>query len=302
MTAEELIEEVRQIAQLPTPDSSASLNPNSEVDTDEGILKIANRELRTRLAAEIMDKREEFFVLRQDFPITKQGAKYRIPSRAIGNKLRDLYLIGADGTETAIPLLQPEEIENAIRDGFYIENNSVVLRSNVSAGTLRMKFFVRPNKIVKATRGAKITAITVPAFTTLNLQSTPTVFGNGTGLTFDLVKGGSPFEHLNIDIAGSVSGGQFTIVPNVADLSTNLGVGDYVFLSDESNFIQVPEDLSPILTYRVALKCVEAIGDEGAVGRISKSLKELESGIGTLIGPRIDGRAKKISNKRLLGG
>ena len=59
MTAEQLILEVRQLAQLPSVDSADAATPSAEPDTDEGILVIANRELRGKLLSDVLALRSE---------------------------------------------------------------------------------------------------------------------------------------------------------------------------------------------------------------------------------------------------
>lgn len=301
MTAEELITQVRQLAQLADVDSADLANPSAEADSDEGILSIANRELRGKLLSDVMALREEFFVLKQDFPITVASASYRIPSRAIGAKLRDVVYVDSGGSAQGMPRLRPEEVEQQYRYGFYLQGNSVVLRNEENSGTLRLSYFARPGKLVKSTAVGPITAID----TATNIV---TVSGAASGChsatLFDFQKAGSPFEYLAVEVAGVHNAGHgashtFTFA---GGLPAGLATGDVLCAADQTNYVQLPEEASNVLAYRVAAKSLEAVGDMGGLKRLADSAKEMEEAMRVLLTPRVDGRPQKISNKKLFGG
>jgi len=302
MTAEELITQVRQLAQLANVDSADAANPSAEPDTDEGILAIANREMRGKLLSDVMSLREEFFVLKQDFTITTAAASYRIPSRAIGAKLRDVVYVDGDRSRP-IPRLPPEDVIDQYRYGFYIQNNSIVLRSEDNTGTLRVSYFARPGKLVLQNRIATIDVIDTAT-------DTITVSGDGgwmhpqnpsppNTLNFDIQKSSSPFEYVAVgQPATHPSNHDFTFTGGIPD---GVSLGDRFELEDESNYVQLPEEAASVLVYRTAAKVLEALGDEPGLRRLAGSAKEMEQAMTILLSPRVDGKAQKVVNKTLFG-
>lgn len=302
MTAEELITQVRQLAQLADVDSADAANPSAEPDTDEGILAIANREMRGKLLSDVMSLREEFFVLKQDFTITSASASYRIPSRAIGAKLRDVVYIDGNNNAKPIPRLPPEDVIDQYRYGFYIQNNSIVLRSEDNTGTLRVSYFARPGKLVLAAGIATITAINTSTKTVTvegddgHMHPTPPSPPNT--LNFDIQKSSSPFEYVAVgQPATHPASHQFTFTGTMPSVS----IGDRFELEDESNYVQLPEEAANVLVYRTAAKVLEALGDESGLRRLAGSAKEMEQAMTILLSPRVDGKPQKLVNKTLFG-
>lgn len=300
MTAEQLIAEVRQLAQLADVDSADLSNPAAEADSDEGILAIANREMRGKLLSDVMALREEFFVLKQEYAITTPSAAYRIPSRAVGAKLRDVVYVDTGNNALGMPRLRPEDVAEQYRFGFILQSNSIVLRSQENAGILRVSYFARPGKLVKATAVGPVTAIdTATNVITVSGEAT----GCHTATLFDFQKAGSPFEYLAVEVAGVHNGGHggshtFTFA---GGLPAGLAVGDVLCAAEQSNFVQLPEEAANVLTYRTAAKVLEAVGDDNGLKRLADSAKEMEEAMRVLLTPRVDGRPQKLSSKKLFG-
>lgn len=299
MTAEQLIAEVRQLAQLADVDSNDLSNASIEPDSDEGILAIANREMRGKLLSDVMALREEFFVLKQDFSITAAGASYRIPSRAIGAKLRDVvYIDGADNAR-GLPRLRPEQVEEQYRFGFYLQGNNIVLRSEDADGTLRVSYFARPGRLVKVSATGTVESVSPSTNSVTLTADKASLFSNG--LLVDVQNGGSPFDYSGVGLSctHSLAGGKSVLT--FASYPAGVAPGDRVSIEDTSNFVQLPEEAANVLTYRVAAKTMEAIGDDAGFKRLAESASEMEEAMRVLLTPRVDGKAQKLSNKKLFG-
>lgn len=301
MTAEQLITEVRQLAQLADVDSADLSNPTAEADSDEGILNIANREMRGKLLSDVMSLREEFFVLKQDYAITTASDSYRIPSRAVGAKLRDVVYVDSASNATGLPRLKPEDVVEQYRFGFIVQGNSIVLRTQDSSGTLRLSYFARPGKLVKAAYVGTVESINTTTKAVTLTADKSAVFGSGGAtVVVDIQKAGSPFEYVAVGSSVTATLATKTVL-TFSSLPSGLAVGDSVALEDTSNYVQLPEEAASVLAYRTAAKSLEAIGDEGGTKRLSESASEMEEAMRVLLTPRVDGRPQKISNKKLLG-
>lgn len=300
MTAEQLILEVRQLAQLPSVDSADAATPSAEADTDEGILAIANREMRGKLLSDVLALREEFFVLKQDFPITEAAASYRIPSRAIGAKLRDVFYTDSGGASVGVPRLRPEDVQSQYRWGFYIQNNSVVMRSEINTGTMTLSYFARPGKLVKVSGVYKVFSVDA-ANKTITLTTNPFSAFDGTTISVDVQKAGSPFEYV---VASAPAVCSTVSSKSVLTFSVDIGAAaanDLVALEDNTNYVQLPEEAANVLVYRTAAKVLETVGDSNGANALRKSAVEMEDAMRVLLTPRVDGKAQKFSSKALFG-
>lgn len=301
MTAEQFITEVRQLAQLADVDSADLANPTAEADSDEGILNIANREMRGKLLSDVMALREEFFVLKQEYSITTASATYRIPSRAVGAKLRDVVYVDGSSNAIGMPRLRPEDVAEQYRFGFYLQGNSIVLRSEDSTGTLRISYFARPGKLVKVAYTGIVESINTTTKAVTLTADRQSVFVPSSTVTVDIQEAGSPFEYVAVgqSAVASISNGKSILT--FTSMPSGLSAGDSIALEDTSNYVQLPEEAANVLTYRTAAKSLEAIGDGEGSKRLLESAREMEESMRILLTPRVDGRPQKISNKKLLG-
>ncbi len=75
--------------------------------------------------------------------------------------------------------------------------------------------------------------------------------------------------------------------------------GDYIAFAGECHIPQIPTDLQDVLSQRVVLRTLQALGDAQGYGIAQSKLKEMELATGNLIADRTEGAPQKINN---LGG
>jgi hypothetical protein len=112
---------------------------------------------------------EEHLIYYIDVPLVNGQNRYPIPSRAHGDKIRDVAYIDNSGNVYEMFRYSIDDISdfsnsynNLLNTGFYLQNNDIVLLSqqdNGYRGFLRMYFYMRPNKLVLEERGAAIAGI-----------------------------------------------------------------------------------------------------------------------------------------------
>jgi len=131
--------------------------------TDEDILAFASEELYLSQLPSILQYHEEYYVFEQKVPLKPNQAKYPIPNRAIGMKLRDLFFEDGNGDLREMTKINPDDEaffqqassfqESPFR--YKIENNSVIILPQVGSsvsGNLVFRYFLRPNTLVKDDR------------------------------------------------------------------------------------------------------------------------------------------------------
>ena len=357
---------------------------SQETFTDADFLEMATEEVNLGLMPFIMKAHEEYLVYYIDVPIEIGLRKYAIPSRAQGNKLRDIFLL--DGNNKLYEMFRYNLDEQSDFDswvhtndsrGFYLMNNEVVLTGDPThvSQSLRMFFYLRPNSLVLPERSGTITQIasltqvdnnsplslSISAISTSGIvtaishglsnsekiilsgsNSTPNADGTYTvsiidsdtfsinatftspstsgsavkaldcyvltlsqipkhfnqNLHYDIVQDISPNKITNFDLDANIVDynlKQVSIpVSNFRELPV---VGQYLTTAEETIVPNIPTELHPILAQRVAIACLEAMGDEQNKQSAERKLQQMETNGMTLIDNRTEGSQQKIKNR-----
>lgn len=267
-------------------------NSTATGTADADLLALANEELQSSLVPFIMNLHEEYFLWQYTVTMTAGTAAYRIPSRAMGAKLREVDVVTTGSEVRNLVRISADELEewpqgsNGTPTAFYVRGNNVVLvPAPAQAETLRLTYFIRPNELkVSTTTGLQ-------AITAIDTGNGRVTVSSTTGITtstlVDFHKGTSGFEHLSIDQTPSVVGtpsGTVTVT-----LPTGLAVGDYIVLAEQSLVPQVPADFHPLLSQRVVCKLLEARGFFQKLGPAQAQLREMEEILRRAYAPRVDG-------------
>lgn len=363
----------------------AFIPSSQETFEDEDFLEMATEEINLGLVPLIQRMHEEHLIYFVDIPVSSNEIRYAIPSRAHGNKLRDVALIDENGNVFEMYRYSLSEISDFssstayVRNrGFYIENNFVVLanfETNVGQ-KLRMYFYMRPNSLVIEDRGATVDQSTslfeVDAITPLSGTATVIATGNPTAITsvahglssgqtvsisgsdstpsidgvyaityidantysipvtvsvagttaswtlmracykfalsqlpthfltedsFDFVQHTSPNKIMYYDVTpNSIDQNTNTISFTASDVP-NLQIGDYITSAEETIVPNIPTELHPILAQRVAVACLEAMGDEANKQSAERKLAAMEKDAGTFLDNRVEGASQKIKSR-----
>lgn len=154
-----------------------SFTPNSqETFSDADFLEIATEEMNFGILPLMMKAQEEHLVYSIDVPFIQGITRYSIPSRAHGNKLRDLAILDSNGNVYETFRYSLDEISDFNNSnskinsrGFYIQNNEVVLlgEGETNYEFLRFYVYLRPNALVPFDQGA----VSVQATTELEIDN-----------------------------------------------------------------------------------------------------------------------------------
>lgn len=157
MTSNQLVEAVKRKITFPT--SQNTFNSND-------ILAFADEEMMIAQVPDILQFHQEHFVTYDRIAITS-SARYQIPRRAIGMKLRDLFWEDNSGQLYEMTKVSSEDKAFYQRDvvstqtihKFYLEGNDIVLTPQMFSnpiGYLRPYYFLRPGQLVRDERAATI--------------------------------------------------------------------------------------------------------------------------------------------------
>ena len=230
MNTTELISALKICGSFPT---------SNDLFSTSDFLVLMNMQLKSDITPMMLKLNEEFFLQTKDFSIVA-GSTYRIPTRAIGAKMRDLSLVDAAGNVTSIARLFEEDRPNN-NSGYYMLRNSIELSTDITDPTLRMKFFSRPNTLVTTASCGKVVSINSGANTVV-VDAAPSTFS--VTVLCDFVQNLNPYDLLGLDLAlTSVSGTTL----GFSALPSGLAVGDWVCLATESPVPMVPDEVHPLL-------------------------------------------------------
>lgn len=359
---------------------------SQETFSNDDFLEMATEEINLGLVEQLIEARGDYLVYYKDVPLVEGTTAYTIPNRATGSKLRDASIIDQHGLVIyELSQITLEEVVDFQRDytyqnrtNFYLRNDSVVLHEDMIKSTysIRMWFYMRPNKLVQNSRGAviSISSGTVEV-DNINAQSgSITAIGIGTeavvtstahGLTegkvvitgsdstpsidgthvvkvidantfsvpvnvtvagasgswakalnvYQVITANMP-THFSTDIKYDVVGAEspnkiiyYNLKPNSVNLTLKtisfaqadapelLSKGDYITKAEETIVPNIPTEFHPIIAQRVAVACLEAMGDEQNKQSAERKLAQMERSALKIITNRVEGAPKKIKNR-----
>lgn len=270
--------------------------PNNQVLlTDQRVLALANEELSAHIVPLILSLNQEFFVYLDDTLFTTTDkADYSIPYRAIGRILRDLKVNDQGNTFNCeqIALEDAHTLEFAAGNFcYYFRGDKFILVPKPRADTFRLLryYLLRPNQIVKTSDASKVLGISGNVVT---VDSVPPTFTPN--VLVDFIQGIQGNSTVSMDqMISNVSGNQITITNVPSDLS----VGDWVSLAEQSPVIQLPDEAFPLLVYLTAKRCLYAIGDYDGMKSIEEQIPEKRTLLEKILAPRNQGETIKIVNR-----
>jgi hypothetical protein len=258
-----------------------------------------DEEMRNEIIPLVMGYRQEFFVHNYDITPQANQVEFVIPERAIGGKVRDVVLVTPNGEESQIPRLEPDQLKqttvipNLRLFGFYFENDTVIIypgSTDLSAQTLRIKYFRRPGILVQRTQAGQITAIN-PGTNEVTVGSAPTTWT--VNLEYDAI-GGTPIfkSHGDDNVITSLVGPVLTFTALPADMV----VGDWIAEAGYSPIPQVPYETFNLLVQRGVMRVCEALKDANGYKLAKDAYQEMLGRFSAMIVPRADGSPQKVTN------
>lgn len=297
LTSNELIDSLKRRGMIPE---------NQETFDTDDFLDILNEEMDMYILPYLLSVHEEYLVNSEDQALTTGTIRYAIPYRAIGNKLRGLFFVDDNENETKYTRVSIEDKDDYYVNGaafyghnsaFFVENNNIVLIEDpsTSSGSLRMYFYLRPSRLVKDSEAGLITGVDTTTGV-ISMSNYPTTFA--TLPLMDFVGKKTPNKIKGYDIQpSSVDSNTKTVTFDTDDLPSDLVVGDYLNLAEESIVPQIPTELHGLLAQKASLTCIEAIGDLESAKLVEAKLDKIQKNIYNLIDNRVESSPQKVRNR-----
>lgn len=264
--------------------------------SDLDILAIANEEQEATIVPVILSCREEYFVVRETFPIVPFDATIVIPPRAVGRTLRDINYLQAPGAGVSrLQRIQLESASNYVDStvvgqptGFYMMADKMYMTPTPNVtGSLILWYFLRPNNLVPVSSTGSITSIQATGVTLDLVPSTIVV-----GSLVDIIDNKPGFQTLYKDLLVTSIVGKVITIAGFSPLN----VTPFMVLSpaQKTSVVQMPIESQQMLVWAVCVRMLEALAipDQLAIARIELSNK-IKAGT-ELLSPRVEGSLPKI--------
>jgi hypothetical protein len=278
MLASEFLSAVRAQGKVPADISDAS------------ILAFGDREVAGRMVPLLRGVRQEYLVAEAS------GASYNgrvaLPHRSVVGGVRHVQLMVGDQA-AHLPRVEPEDdvaVGGANPSGWYVDGGSIVLVPRGSSGTLRMRYFLRPSKLVLESDATYVRSITSAAQASGGWTLTLSGAAPSGSTTFDVVSSGPAHELVAIDLASSTS------IPQASCLSvfSRTASPGYVTAPGFTPYVPLPEELAAPCVHFVAGVILRSLGyDQEAQAQLALAEGELELAK-TLLAPRSEGNVKRM--------
>jgi hypothetical protein len=111
---------------------------------------------------------------------------------------------------------------------------------------------------------------------------------------FDFTQKESPNKIIAYDLFVNRVDQNVKVMTFPKDSLEEISIGDYVTIQEETIVPNIPTELHPILAQRVAVACLEAMGDEQNKQSAERKLAAMEKDAGTFLDNRVEGASQKI--------
>jgi hypothetical protein len=308
------------------PDSGVAYSPDV-------LLRYLDQSIKGFIVPAIESVLEEHFVVTMDIQVpgipvptpgnipVDVGNSIPIPGESTGLRLRDVYVVGSDGSFFNLPRLTPTQAaaqsfgnpwgpslptySNQLMGGFFLQGNEIQIfpYGLASNKTIRLTYFRSPADLCLVENAGKVVNVSGDVLT---LDKTLTWYPNTTSV--DVISGDLPHDYvkdasvptvvyssyapLRNKILAGVSGNIITLPTGTG---TNVKVGDWVCPNGFSVFAQnIPKELLPALVQKAASMCIHSAGDNSGYQVAEKEFTDMMTLALPLMAPRVIGKPQKI--------
>jgi hypothetical protein len=259
-------------------------------------LLAASEAIESDILPKLVKANTKHLIRTEDISIVALTSQYRVPNRSVNNGVYAIWFIDASGGIRRIEEIDAGDIPNASlttaagEPRYYsFEGPFITLypTPNASTGTLRVKYHIRPNRLIAVASCGLISA--VGATTVTVSPSMPT---SAVG-PYDIIRGIGSFEHMGIDLVGTRSGGTVTIP---AGIPTGVAIGDYVCTPQETPIPQLPHGLHLPAACRGVAGIVGAKGKKELAAFLLAEAGRIEAEVLSSLVPRNQTAQQDIAN------
>lgn len=307
-TADDILADAKLRAFYPT---------SGGVLADSDIVRLMNDELLGILTAREMSAVQGHLAIESTTSIVANQARYDVPYRAAGGKLRYVALMDNQGNRSNLRPGRPERFAttyNVTQTGTaptncWFEDGRLVLFQvpNDASKSIVWGFYLRPGRMQLKANATFVTAAAAAGATSISVSAVPNntsgLGGNLVGSTsIDIVAALPGFQNRGYDLACTAIVNAGTSITLSSGLPYALSVGDWVTVPEESVAPQLPGELHPLLAARTALRILRSRGDADNAALLIEDIKDLEANAFEYLANRNEGQVDTMASNDLLAG
>lgn len=294
LTGDQFLENLKR--RITVPANQVLLNNAAMLDMAEAVM-------RRKMIPLILSVSQNYFVTRTTQATVANQSEYPIPYRSIGRTLRELKLRqpSANSCMRDMSLIDLEDDNlfsnsGGLPQNFYFQGDKFVVKPAPPDATTYefvVWYDLQPSRTVQTSAAGFITGI---SGNVVNISVTPSTFMPG--VYVDFVQGRAGNSTLGMDaLITNVSGGAITF-GSASDLPSDLAVGDWIALAQESPVVQLPIEATPLYVTMTAERVLYALGDFDGASLLMKDAEDESKDLLKILEPRIQGENTKIVNRR----
>jgi len=297
-TTTNLIAEVKLICMLP--------DLNGGVSNDD-ILVLADHAMQDDITPLVISLSKDYWVKNKLLPIVQNKTDYPVPSRAIGQKLHDLTIVGPSNVEYSLSQIASQDAwrfkvgyPNAVGSGFVYhfagDNVRILPNPGNTQGSLNLSYFLRRSVFFQETAGGFAQVVSVNTTTgAITVNINPTTIWS-VGQKIDITGFGPPNDVLGVGLTVvSVTASPNVVTVAASSLPSGIATDDYVFTEDQTTVPGMPADLRTLLVHATAARVLAALADpkvDQAFALVDRDKQRLMD----LMAPRNEGEPPTIIN------
>lgn len=278
-TIDYLIDNIKLISSVPS---------SQNLFSKEKFVKLANNQLFSKMVPYIMSFRSDYFMVEKEIELSSlEDGSFKIPSDAIGLKLKDIYI--KNNKVEPLPYLSISEIKHSYRKGYYIKGDEVVIhRYNdiPSTNVLKVSYYRRPNYLVSSSSCGQVQSV-IEGSNQVVLNLFPN-YGVGTKLCCISSQAGFDTKYSDTPLL-AIDG----FVITLEDVS-KIEVGDWICLDNTSPIPQIPVEAMPLFEQMIVIKIMEAMNDRHGLENAKADYEDMEKQVRMTLFPRVDDSYKKV--------
>lgn len=297
-TTDELLATIRSRGMFP---NSSALGTD-----DTTLIRLMNEEMMTLLLPGLMKIKEEFLAVVERQTLT--SSRVRIPSRAIGARVRKLFHVDGAGSRTELLPIDSADLSqfNVLSDGipryFYLEGMYIVLLVGTPSGTLEVGYYLQPGQLVSTANARVVSSVDTSTRTITCTAPIGTLISNGDKIDVHSPYSGADIKLWNLTVS-SVGGSQVQVDEEIDGSvfgTAAAEAGDYVALAGEAAIPALPRELHPVLAQAAVVRVLEALGDTEKLQSAKATLHEQLSAAGYLVDSRYEAQPIALVNRNSL--
>jgi len=294
LSVADFLADVRRRAMIGNQPSGGNQNAN--------LLAFADTEMRSRVVPAILALNQDYLTRYVDVALGANETGIRIPKRAQGAKLIDVWWVDNSGNITPLTRVNLADVANynyspsvGPANGFYLEGNFLRLLGQQSTqGSIRMSYVARPSKLTEATDVTSREILTA----TVGSTNVDLTFASLTASSQDWdILGADTFDLLgekNASFAGmtswSVNRAAFAPAINSSAL-----VGGIVVQSGKTPYVQLTSDWADYLVQRTVCRALQAMGDANGQAIAEQDAAAILAALQTQNAARVDNRPQYVT-------